>query len=914
MSRKCIGLVVLAVVIASFTGMAHGQSVNINFQQLASETPEGYLPDGGEMYGDRGNGWSYGWDQDMTGQSRDRDNAIAPDQRYDTTNHIGRNNATWEIEIENGVYNIFVVGGDSNHTDQTNNFDIEGVIVEDPDGQDNFDEFELTVTVADGRLTVSGAEGQDNAKIMFIDIVLAIAPESARSPSPVNEATDIPRDMTLAWEPGEGATAHDVYLGASLEDVNTASRANPKDVLLSQGQSGLEFDAPRLEFGQTYYWRIDEVLAGGVIFQGEAWSFTVEPFAYVVEGVIATSNAASDPGVGPEKTIDGSGMNEADEHSIANADMWLGRPVGDDPVWVQYDLGQVYKLHEMLVWNYNVQFEIVLGMGLKDVTIDYSVDGAEWTALGDVEFAQGTAKADYVANTTVEFGGVAVRHVRLTVNSAWGTLPQPQYGLSEVRFLQIPATAREPQPAADAIDASVESMLIWRAGREAASHDVIFGTDPEALDLAGTADAPSFDPGTLDLGTTYYWQVNEVNEAEAISLWEGGVWSFTTQEFLVVDDFEGYTDDIDAGGAIFLTWIDGYEVNGNGSTVGHMEAPFAEQTIVNNGVQSMPMSYDNAAAGMSEAELALAQNWTTSGVKSLSLYFHGAADNTGQLYVKINGTKVPYDGDAADIARAGWQPWNIDLSTVGGNLSNVTSLIVGIEGAGAAGVVYIDDIRLYPNAPEYITPVEPSDEGLVAYYAFEGNANDDSGNGNHGTLNGDVQFAAGHDGSALDCDGVDDYVSTGKSASDLGIGGNSPRTVSSWVYTRTFANGGIYDVGNRATAQDFSLRTLDTENSWRVQYWGGDSDFSYNTANEWVHFTHVHDGAYTKIYANGVLIVDWEKTIDTTDDNPFQIGLYGWPGDFFNGLIDEVRLYNRALSAGEALGLSGQTAPRHKPF
>ena len=316
---------------------------------------------------------------------------------------------------------------------------------------------------------------------------------------------------------------------------------------------------------------------------------------------------------------------------------------------------------------------------------------------------------------------------------------------------------------------------------------------------------------------------------------------------------------------------------------------------------------------MSEAELALAQNWTTSGVKSLSLHFHGAAGNTGQLYVKINGTKVLYDGDAGDIALTGWQPWNIDLSTVG-NVSNVTSLIIGIDGANAAGVVYIDDVRLYPKTPEYITPADPGDEGLVAYYAFEGNANDDSGNGNHGTLNGDVQFAAGHDGSALDCDGVDDYVSTGKSASDLGIGGNSPRTISSWVYTRAFANGGIYDVGNRATAQDFSLRTLDTENSWRVQYWGGDSDFSYNTANEWVHFTHVHDGAYTKIYANGVLIVDWEKTIDTTDDNPFQIGLYGWPGDFFNGLIDEVRLYNRALSAGEALGLSGQTTPRHKAF
>ena len=182
-------------------------------------------------------------------------------------------------------------------------------------------------------------------------------------------------------------------------------------------------------------------------------------------------------------------------------------------------------------------------------------------------------------------------------------------------------------------------------------------------------------------------------------------------------------------------------------------------------------------------------------------------------------------------------------------------------------------MRLHAKTPEYIVPTDPGSDGLVAYYPFDGNANDASGNGNNGTLNGSAQFTDGVEGSALDCDGTDGYVSTGKTASDLGISGNAPRTVSVWVYTRGFANGGIYDVGARTTGQDFCLRTLDsTQNRWRIQYWGGDLDFSYNTANEWVHFTHVHDGTYTKIYANGVLIVDWEKTIDTTDTNPFQIG------------------------------------------
>ncbi|MCP4260043.1 MAG: LamG domain-containing protein [Planctomycetes bacterium] len=151
--------------------LAGFRSVKINFQQTGGDVPEGYLPDGGEVFGDRGNGYSYGWNIDSTGGARNRNNPDAPDERYDTTQHLEKGeHRIWEIELPNGTYDLLVACGDVNHTDQINNMDVEGTVLLDPDGEDNFDEYELMVDVADGRLTIQMAEGASNAKIMFVDI------------------------------------------------------------------------------------------------------------------------------------------------------------------------------------------------------------------------------------------------------------------------------------------------------------------------------------------------------------------------------------------------------------------------------------------------------------------------------------------------------------------------------------------------------------------------------------------------------------------------------------------------------------------------------------------------------------------------------------------------------------------------
>jgi hypothetical protein len=275
--------------------------------------------------------------------------------------------------------------------------------------------------------------------------------------------------------------------------------------------------------------------------------------------------------------------------------------------------------------------------------------------------------------------------------------------------------ADAPHPPDYAVDVSQTSILRWSAAKVAASHDVYFGTDKDAVADANTAadvymgrqalNQTVLDPGTLEQGKTYFWRIDEVNEADPGSPWRGRVWTFTTADFIVVDDMESYTDD--EGNRIYQTWVDGYP-DRNGATVGNLEGPFVEYAIVHGGRQSMPLNYDNTRQPFySEAELDFspAQNWTVNGGGMLVLFVRGNEANGGEaLYVAVEdsaGKKaMATHPDAALATKTVWTEWKIPLSSFAGvSSARVKKLYLGLGDrtnpkAGGSGRIYIDDIRI----------------------------------------------------------------------------------------------------------------------------------------------------------------------------------------------------------------------------
>jgi hypothetical protein len=266
--------------------------------------------------------------------------------------------------------------------------------------------------------------------------------------------------------------------------------------------------------------------------------------------------------------------------------------------------------------------------------------------------------------------------------------------------------------------------MSWSPGDKAASSQLYLGTDKDAVKNADAAspeykgsivlDAETYDPGLLEMNTTYYWRVDGVNDLNTDSPWAGLVWNFTTADYLLIDDFEDY----DIGNKeIWWSWKDGlgygphhdepaFAGNGTGSAVGNeTTASYMEESIVYRGRKSMPVYYNNSVAAISEVDLTLGGiDLTQNGGTTLKIYFRGIAENAADpLYVTINGIAVMHE-DLAAAQVVKWTVWNIPLQAFvdkGVDVTNATSIAIGIGNKtslqpGGSGTIYVDDVGVHP--------------------------------------------------------------------------------------------------------------------------------------------------------------------------------------------------------------------------
>ena len=273
-------------------------------------------------------------------------------------------------------------------------------------------------------------------------------------------------------------------------------------------------------------------------------------------------------------------------------------------------------------------------------------------------------------------------------------------------------TAYAPHPADGAADVSPTPTLTWAAGQSATKHHVYFSENSDAVSQ-GAADADkgeteetSFAPGDLESVTTYYWRVDEVLAGGGVMA--GPVWSFTTH--LPIEDFETYTDNQDAGEAIFQTWIDGL-TNNSGSYVGYENASngtFGETTLVRSGAQSMPIEYNNVDTPFYsevEREFDSAQDWTVGDVNTLVLFVRGKGNNVkAPLYIVVEDSsghtcRVVHPDPKISVTYR-WVEWQIpfdEFTAANVNMARVKKLVIGLGDtvepkSGGRGQIYVDNI------------------------------------------------------------------------------------------------------------------------------------------------------------------------------------------------------------------------------
>ncbi len=585
-----------------------------------------------------------------------------------------------------------------------------------------------------------------------------------------------------------------------------------------------------------------------------------------------------------------------------------------------------------------------------------------YALVPDIGFYEQTEIGFDIAGISLPFVPSTIRIVGLDLRGG-----SPGFDLANVRA-RINAdcgyTACNPTPPDGVKNVPLNTVLKWSPGRSAEKHIVYIGTALTDVDESATPvsvppqpqDANSFTPPALELSKTYYWRLDELNDADVNSPRMGDIWKFTTADYLVVDNFESY----DSSKKIYHTWT---QIDQAYIYLSKKPKPVYKCR------QSMAFRYYYDPVFFSEAAYTFSspQDWASAGIASLELFFYGQVDNdtNTQMYIALSdgdvNKVVPYDGDVNDISSETWQPWRIDLQNLDLNFSNIESISIGFrnhppESPGLGiGTVFFDDIRLYPsrclqeNKPDadfdgdcavdfqdlqdlantwldkgYKIYPAAAPKAPVAWYKFDGSADDSAGSA-HGQIHGSPAYIEGVYGRAISFDGYKDSVEI-TDAPFLFARIRTAITIAFWqygtdsihhtdtlccsnyaynIYDPTIAiNLGCWYNPRRLASQG---RSSGGKYNWDCgSPWSFDSRLSgshkYKTewSGRWNHWAFTKDAGTGKmqIFLNG-LLYDSRTGANSIISaiTSFEIGS-GWYGGY-DGLIDDFRIYDYTLSQAE---------------
>jgi len=509
-----------------------------------------------------------------------------------------------------------------------------------------------------------------------------IPPRIAYDPNPPDDTKFVDPNVILSWTTGLGAKLHTVFFGDNFDDVNNATAGLPQGTTTyTPGTLAFdkvyywrvdEFAIPNTYKGDVWsfrttpeipitnpnlmgWWKLDEGIGAIAIdYSGHGNYGTLQGNPQRVDG------------------FEGDGLDLDGTNSVELSTGLIGSDMGSVCMWIkttQAETGMIFygssgsggngfgnenELHINMMSDGGVEFFIEGEPDGNDVHLETSaVNDDAWhhitatwevNSLANLYVDGGTpVSAAHTGNDFVLSGQIRLGRPYAHQSFYSGLIDDVRvynYVLSPEEISIIMrgdvSLAWNPKPVNGSKSNINEVRSVsWSPGDFAAQHDVYFGTDKDAVDNAETSTpdiyrgqqgATSYTPPEgVEWGQTHYWRIDESNTDGTLS--KGRVWSFTVADHIIVDYFESYNDlepDDPESNRIYIAWLDGYDSPTNGSIVGYEDPPFAEQTIVHGGKQSMPLSYDNSV-GYSEAELTLTypRDWTEEGVGVLSLWFRG---------------------------------------------------------------------------------------------------------------------------------------------------------------------------------------------------------------------------------------------------------------------------------------------------